>query len=67
MIDLTKVWKDMTGKEAVGEVSLGYATETYTDGCCEMCYSDVTETVFYLLNNNKRIRVSNYALNILEL
>lgn len=67
MIDLTKVWKDETGKEAVGEVSLGYETETYTDGCCEMRYSEVTETVFYLLNNNERIRVSNYALNILEL
>lgn len=67
MIDLAEIWKDETGKEAVGEVSLGYENETYTDGCCDICYSEVTETVFYLLNNNERIRVSNYALNILEL
>ena len=67
MFDLVEVWKNETGKEAVGEVLLGYETETYTDGCCELCYSEVAETVFYLLNNNERIRVSNYALNILEL
>lgn len=67
MIDLTKVWKDATGKEAVGEVSLGYVTETYTDGCCEICYSEISETVFYLLNGNERIRVEDYTVNIVAL
>lgn len=66
MNDLTKVWKEKTGKDAVGEVLLGYMTDTYGDGCCDMCYSEVTETKFYLLNNNERIEVSNYSLNIVE-
>lgn len=67
MINLAKVWKDKTGKEAIGEVLLGYTTETYTDGCCELCYSEVSETVFYLMNNNEKIRVEDSAINVVEL
>lgn len=66
MKDLTKVWKEKTGKDAIGEVSLGYMTDTYGDGCCDMCYSEVTEIKFYLLNNGERIEVYEEAVGITE-
>lgn len=65
-MDYTEIWKKVTGKTPEGEVKLEYYVDTYTDGCCEMCYSTVTEVRFRLNDGRNTHTVSGWEIGIEE-
>lgn len=63
---LEEIWKEKTGTEATEALTLEYKITTSVEGCCELCYTDVTEVTFYISEGTKTVSVYGWEIGIHE-